>query len=226
MANGNQMPSDRRAAIIVGALFIVGDIAGILSAVVTAPILGDSAYLAQITAHANQITIGALLVLIMGFALAMVPVVIYPVLKRHNEVLALGAVVFRGALETITYIGLVMCWLLLITVSQEYVKAGAPAASYFQTMGTVLLRSADWINQLLAIVFSLGSVIFYSVFYQSKLIPRWLSIWCLIGAILYLVAPLSMLFGARLDFFMAPLAVGEIVFAVWLIVKGLNRANG
>ena len=81
------------------------------------------------SANEIQIIAGALFVLIMGFALAMVPVMMFPILKKYNEALALGYVVFRGALETVMYIVLAISWLFLIPVSQEYVKAGT--AGYF-----------------------------------------------------------------------------------------------
>ena len=215
------MISSRRTAIIVGVLFIIGTVAGVLSALFTGPILDDPDYLVKVASNQNQIILGALLVLIMGFALAMIPVMMFPIFRKYNEVLALGAIVFRGVLETVTYIAIVISWLFLITLSREYLKAGAPDASYFQVLGTLLLKADDWIAQILAIVFSIGALAIYFLFYQSKLIPRWLSIWGLIGAILYLAAPLLAMFGIVSDILMAPLALQEMVLAIWLIVKGL-----
>ena len=218
------MNSSRKIAILVGVLFLIGTVAGVLSVVFTGPILGAPDYLSKVAASKNQLIIGALLVLLMGFALAMVPVMMFPIFKKHNEVLALGSVVFRGVLEAVTYIAIVISWLLLLTLSQEYVKAGAPDASYFQSLGTLLLEAVNWINQILAIVFSLGALMIYYLFYQSKLIPRWLSAWGLIGAILYLATPLLGMFGSGLEILMAPLALQEIVLAIWLIAKGFNQS--
>ena len=98
------MNTDRKTAIIVGILYIIGTVAGILSVIFTLPILGDPGYLSKIAANENPIIIGSLLVLTMGFALAMVPVLLFPILKRQSEALALGYVVFRGALEMVAYI--------------------------------------------------------------------------------------------------------------------------
>ena len=213
-----------KTARIVGVLFIIGTVAGILSVVVTGSILADPEYLMKVSANGNQIIIGALLVLTMAFALAMVPVMLFPIFKKYNEALALGAVVFRGALEAVIYIAVVICWLLLIILSQEYVKAGAPDASYFQTLGTLLLEAANWFGYILSIVFSIGALMIYYLFYQTKLIPRWLSVWGLIGAVIYLAQPLLAMFGSELDLLFAPLAVQEMVLAVWLIVKGFNSS--
>ena len=215
----------RKTAIIVGVLFIIGTIAGILSGVITGSVFDDPNYLIEISANENQIIVGALFILIMGFALAMVPVMLFPIFKKYNEPLAFGAVVFRGALEAVTYTAFVISWLLLLTLSQEYVKAGTPDTSYFQTLGFVILEAGVWIGHLVSIVFSLGALMIYYLFYQSKLIPRWLSVWGLIGGILYLAEPLLGMFGFEFEILFAPLALQEMVLAVWLIVKGFNSSG-
>lgn len=218
------MNSNRKAATIVGALYIIGTIAGILSLVFLGNSLSDSTYLVKASENQNQIVTASLLVLLMGFSLAMMSVVLFPILKKQNEALAFGVVLFRGALEAVIYIILVICWLLLLTVSQEYVQAGAPDASHFQTLGAVLLKAVDQIGSILNVVFSLGALMIYYVFHQSKLLPRWISVWGLIGAVLYLASGLSAMFGVSLGFLMAPLALQEMIMAVWLIVKGFDES--
>jgi hypothetical protein len=223
------MNTNRKTATIVGVLFIIGTVAGVLSVVVTGPILGDRDYLDIISADANPIIIGALLVLTMGFALAMVPVVIWPILKEYNQVLALGYVVFRGGLETVTYMTTAISWLLLIPFSEQYATAGTPADLYLHTMGRTLVEAAEISGTMTAIVFPLGAIMLYVVFYQSKLIPRWLTIWGLIGVALHLIftglAGMFTLTGSLPTIFMVlniPILVQEMVMAVWLIVKGFN----
>jgi hypothetical protein len=208
------MSADRKAAAWIGVLYIIGTVALVLSAVVTDAVLTGPAYLAHVAAQPNQVAIGALLVLLAGLALAMVPVVFWPVGKRYNETLAMGYVVFRGALETVLYIVGALCWLLLIALSTE--PDAGPLASFVRTTETVI-----W-DQLIAIPFVLGALMFYWLLYQSRLVPRWLSTWGLVGAVLYIVAPLGSMFGLSLGVLMAPLAVQEMVLAVWLIAKGFN----
>jgi len=222
------MNTHKQTARIVGILYIIGTVAGSLSIVFTGPILDDPDYLLKVSANENQIIIGALLVLIMGLALAMVPVMMFPIFKRHNEALALGYVVFRGALETVTYIAFVSSLLLLIPLSQKYVEAGSPNASQFQTLGTLLLETDFQTSPILKIVFSLGALMFYYVLYQSKLIPRWLSGWGLVGATLHLASGVLVMFGLLTEFpilgifWDLPIALQEMVLAIWLIVKGFN----
>lgn len=164
--------------------------------------------------------------LTMGFTLAMVPVVMFPIFKRYNEALALGYVVFRGGLETVTYIATVISWLLLLPLSRDYVKAGIPDASYFQTLGTLLREVAHL--PMTVFVFSLGALIFYSLLYRSSLIPRWISAWGFIAILLHLATGLLIVFGLQSEFstlntvMNVPIFLQEMVMAVWLIVKGFN----
>jgi len=208
------MSADRKAAVWIGVLYIIGTVALVLSLVVTDGVLAGSAYLAQVAAQPNQLAIGALLVLLAGFALAMVPVVFWPVGKRYNETLAMGYVVFRGAIETVLYIATALGWLLLIALSTQ--PDSGPIAGLVRTVEAVA-----W-DQLVAIPFALGALMFYVLLYQSRLVPRWLSTWGLVGAALYIMPPLGSMFGLSLGVLMAALAVQEMVMAVWLIAKGFN----
>ena len=226
---GSLCGTDGKTAKIVGVLFIIGTVAGVLSVVFTGSILGDPDYLIKVSANTNQVALGALFVLIMGLALAMVPVVIFPILKKHNEVPALGYVVFRGALETFTYFVTVISWLLLIILSQEYGSAGASNAPYFHSLGDLILKASDIGATTTSIVFPLGAMMFYVVLVQSKLIPRWLSIWGLIGVVLTLfTSGLGGMFGltgsmSTIQTVVAlPIFLQEMVMAVWLIVKGFD----
>jgi hypothetical protein len=214
--------SSRSIAIIVGVLFIIGTVAGIASVVIAGSVLSAPDYLTKIAANATPITLGALCVLTMGLALALVPVVIFPVLKKHNEVLALGYLVFRGALETFTYVIIVISWLLLLPLSREFIAAGVSSAAYFQALGNSILRAADIGATTTSIIFPLGAMMLYVVFYQSKLIPRWISGWGIVAAVLTLVAGLTALFGINLDVLKYVMLPQEMVMAVWLIVKGFN----
>jgi hypothetical protein len=214
-APGNPgMSADRKAAAWIGVLYIIGTVVLVLSLPVTGATLTAAGGPGQVAAPPNQLAIGALLVLLAGFALAMVPVVFWPIGKRYNETLAMGYVVFRGALETIFYVVTALLWLLLIALSKE-ADAG-PLAGFVRTTETVI-----W-DQVIAIPFVLGALMFYVVLYQYRLVPRWLSTWGLVGATLYIVAPIGSMFGLSLGFFVAPLAVQEMVMAVWLIAKGFN----
>lgn len=217
------MKTDRRTAAIVGALYIAGTVAGVLSMVVTTGILDSSDYLTAVASHAGQVRLGALLVLAMGLALATIPALMFPILKKQNEALAIGYVVFRGALETLTYIGTTISLLLLVVVAQHYADAGPADTSPFRSLGILLTKANDpIIIAVQNIVFSLGALMFYSLLYRARLIPRWISGWGLVAVVAYLVAGVIAVFSTNLVILLLPLAVQEMVMATWLIVKGFN----
>jgi hypothetical protein len=218
--------SNRKTAAIVGVLYLVGTASGGLSRIVTGPVLGAQDRLLYISANQSQMIAGALLVLLMGLALAMVPVMVFPVLRKTSERLAMGYVVFRGGLETFTYIVMTFGWLSLVPLSRAYVQAAAQAPG-FQALGTWLLETKQ-MSGILGIVFPLGALMFYSLLYRSRLIPRWISVWGLIAAVPYLASGVLDMFSlasswsAVRDIVQAPMALQELVLAVWLIAKGFS----
>lgn len=222
------MNTYRKNAIIVGVLFITATVAGILSAVFSGPILDGQDYLTKVSANETQLIIGALLELIMGFAVVGIAIWLYPVLEKQNKALALGSVGAR-LIEGVFFLVGVVGLLSLLTLSQEFVKAGAPDASHFQTLGTLLLAVRDWAGHGVAsIAFPLGALMYYYIFFQSKLIPRWLSGWGILGAVLSLAATLLAIFDQIVPFSTSaimlelPIGISEMVLAVWLIVKGFS----
>jgi hypothetical protein len=210
-------------------LFIIATAASLLSTAFLGPI-NASNQLVSVSANRDQVTLGALLLLIGAITSASIAISLYPVLKRFNEGLALGAVGFR-LIEGVLYIVGVVGLLSLVTLSQDFVNAGAPVSSYFQTLGALLLAGYQWagnVGSLLA--FCLGAMMYYYIFYQTRLVPRWLSGWGLVGVSLGIVAGILVMFriieplSTSQVVLALPIAVQEMVLAVWLIVKGFNPA--
>ena len=223
------MNSYKKTARIVGVLFITATVAGILSVGFSGFIPDDPDYLVNVSANEIQVIIGALFELIMAAAVVGIPFMMFPIFKKHNEALALGYVPARTIEGVMVIVGAISL-LSLLTLSQEFVKAGAPDASYFQTLGQLLLAVRDWVHVPLDVAFGLGALMFYYLLYQSKLIPRFLSVWGLIGATLMLPGALLGMFGLLPPFSVLaiflnlPIGVNEMFLAVWLIVKGFNPA--
>ena len=220
---GENMDSNRKTAIIVGVLFITATVAYSIGVIFLDPILSSSDYLTKVSENENKVILGAFLVLIDSVAVAGIGIMIYPILKKYNEALALGYAGARIA-EGVLFIVNVIFILTLLTLSQEFVKAGAPDASYYQTSGTLLLAAGDWAFLLgFGLAFALSALILNSLLYQTKLIPRWLSGWGFVGAVLIFVYYLLQFFSTnQVEILFLPIAVQEMVFAVWLIIKGFN----
>ena len=218
---GGKMESYRRTATIVGVLFIIATAAGIGSAIFLGPVFDDPDDLSQAAESENQVIFGALCVFTMAVAVTAIAIVIYPVLRKQDEVLALGFVAARLA-EGVLFCASVFIILVQLELSQEFVDAADPQASHFQTTSALLIAAGEWTGVIAGMVFGLSALIFYYLLYVSKLIPRWLSIWGIIGAIMYFLVYLIAMFGTDVEYFVAPLAVNEMALGVWLIFKGFS----
>jgi hypothetical protein len=223
------MNSYRNNAIMAGVLFIIADVVGFLSLPFMGPVNATD-YLVSVSANSGLVVTGALLLFIGGVAAIGIAISLYPVLRKYNEGLAFGAVGFRIVEGLFDFVG-VLGLLILITLSQQFVKAGAPDSSYFQTLGVLSVSGYHWaVNVVKLMAFSIGCLLYYIIFYRTKLIPRWLSGWGIVAGIFTILSALSVMYGLIAPFSTAqiilnlPILPQELVLAVWLIVKGFNPA--
>jgi hypothetical protein len=218
------MNSTRKIAVITGVIFIIATVASLLASALT-PVLTGADYLTGLSAHASQVAGGALLYVISAFASAGIAVSMYPVLKERNVGLALGSVVFR-TLEAAFYLVGVLGLLSLLTLGQQFAKAGAADRASLKAIGDSLVSVRSYAALLGVFAFSLGGFMYYYLFFQSRLIPRWLSGWGIAAIILMTTACVLALFSGNPVTGYIPLAfpifLQEMVLAVWLIAKGFN----
>lgn len=214
----------RRSAVITGVLLIAGLVTGILSVV---PVIDGAEYLVKASANENQVLLGAFFQLFMIVSYVGIPILLYPFLSKHNKGLALGSVAF-GIIAGVFIILGVITLLLLLTISHEFAKVGALHVSYFQTLGGLLREGRDLVNHVATtLAFVLAMFLFTYIFYQTKLVPRWLSVWGLIGSTLSILASLLFMIrfiGLDTAYMMLniPIAFLQLVLAIWLIMKGFN----
>jgi hypothetical protein len=220
----------RATARRVGWLYIVATVAGIVGLSLETPVLDGSDYLDKISGAGNRVATAALLELVMGIAVVAIAVVIYPVLRQFSERLALGFVVARTVEAVIYTIGIIGL-LTLLSVGRDFVASGSPEASSYQGLGAALQAARDWGGNMVQDVaaFSISALILNWALLVARLVPRWLCVWGLIGAAVYLAAGLMVLYGLEpgstpqmlLD---VPLGLQEMALALWLIVKGFDPA--
>jgi hypothetical protein len=225
------MNTHRKNAIVAGVFYIAATVAPI-STIFFVGFLGGGIqgepipdYLVEVSANENQVAIGMLIELIWALVVVGIPVMLFPIFKKHDEASALGffALRFIEAISTIVH---ALILLTLLTLSREAAKAGVPDASYFQTTGDLLLGAREWAFLIgSGLVWSLSAVLLNYILYRSKLVPRWLSVWGLAGAVLSFANYVPEFFGiASIEPLFYPIAVQEMVFAVWLVVKGVNMS--
>jgi len=225
---GARLHTNRTIAIVAGVLFIIATVADMVSRVVfLQPILSAPDYLTRISTNEDQVLLGALFLLTGAVAASGIAIALYPVLRKHNEGLAIGSVGFR-LIEGALYLGIVVCLLSLVTVSRESANAGTSAPSIYEAPAALVMAARDSLGQVSVLTFGLGGLMYYWVFYRSRLVPRWLSAWGLVAITLVMVSMLLVMFRliesfSPLQLVLAlPIFLQEMVLAVWLIAKGFN----
>ncbi|MDQ6422032.1 DUF4386 domain-containing protein [Paenibacillus sp. LHD-117] len=219
--------SGRRSASITGVLLIAGLVTGIFSVV---PAVDGSDYLVKAFTNEDQVLIGSFSQLLMVVSYVGIPILMYPILSKYNKGLALGSVAFGIIAGVFIIIGVIIL-LLLLTLSHEFSKVGTLNVSYFHTLGGLLREGRDLVNHVATtLAFVLAMFLFNCIFYQTKLVPRWLSVSALIGAALSILASLLFMvrfIGLDVTYIMLniPIAFKQLVLAIWLIIKGFNRAE-
>lgn len=172
--------------------------------------------------------IGAFLILIMSIGIVGIAITLFPILKKYNETIAITYVSFRTIECVFLIVGAVVS-LLLITVSQDYITAGAADESYFEVLRNLAITVRYSSYQIAMSILGLGSLLLCALLYRSKLIPRWLSVWGFIGyalllasALLDLSGVIDTLSGAGMMLYI-PGGIWELLaFPIWLFVKGFH----
>jgi hypothetical protein len=220
--------TNKKTAAVVGVLFLLGTVPALLSLPLMTNTVNAPDRLTAIATHEGQMIVFTAIKFIMGIACAGIGLALYPILRKYHEGLAIGAAGFR-VIEGMTSVVGALLYVILLALSQEFVKAGAPASSYFQTADIVLNAGIGWLKDAAMLLsFGIGALMYYVVFYQYRLIPRWLSVWGLVAIILTIISALLVMFrllppfGAIQVILNLPILPQELVLAGWLIVKGFN----
>jgi hypothetical protein len=213
------MGTDRRTALTTGVLFIVATAASLLGTAVEPSGL-NGASVGSLADAAARVSAGGLLELIAAATSVGIAISLYPVLSRWNAGLALGSVVFRAIEAGMYTVGAVSLLALLGVRSTPGDSSGLVAVGN----ALVALRQEAVLAGVFA--FSVGALMYYWIFYRSNLIPRWLSAWGLAAALMIFAACVAATFSrAAIQTYVMlvlPIAVQEMVFAVWLIARGFS----
>jgi hypothetical protein len=166
--------------------------------------------------------IGGILEVIVALAGIGTAVVLFSVLKKQNEGLALGLVASRVLEASAIFLGVAF---LLSIVTLRQAGAGADAL----VTSTVLVTLYDRIFLLSqSFLPAVNDLLLGFLLYRSRLVPRALSLIGIVGAPILVVGFLAVMFGliGRLDplagLSALPVFLFEFSLGVWLIVKGFN----
>jgi hypothetical protein len=222
-----ELNSNRRTALTAGVLFIVATVASLVSSAVENPVLARTDYLTGVSDIPNAIYAGGLAALIAAGTSVGIAIALYPVLQRWGAGLAVGSLVFR-TIEAVMYTVGAVSLLSLLTVGQLFARAASADRASVQAIGDALMGLHQESVLAGVFAFAVGAFMYYYVFYRSELVPRWLSGWGIAGVLLMLGACLSALFSGNpvtsYAILILPIAVQEMVLAVWLIAKGFSSS--
>jgi len=226
----------RMNSFMAGLLYLLGTVFGVLSTVVGGEVissivqsspLSNTELIRSVTAEPDQLLNGAFCILLMGMSLIAMTVFLYPVIQKDSKELAVGMLLFRGALEGTWYILSALVVVVLFVIGVGY-SATSPDAIALQSMITVAYQFQDRLAPIGPLFFLIGTTCIYVSFYRTTLIPRWLSVWGLIGVGPYFLYALMHYFqvdsgiGFYLQMILAP---QEVVMALWLMIKGFNPSS-
>jgi len=114
-------------------------------------------------------------------------------LKFDGSTSTLGSVVFR-TIEAVFYTAAVVSLLSLLPLGQQLATTPADNRAPIQTIADSLLNLRDHSNVAAVLAFTLGALMYYTLFYRSRLVPRWLSGWGIAATFLMMTASLLALF--------------------------------
>ncbi len=212
----------RTTARVVGVMYLMGFVVGIAGIQLYQSILGAPNYVSTLSANSMLLAFAAILWLMAVVGDAAHGVLMFPVLKPHNERIAVGYLAFR-IMDAVFIAIMVLFVLLQIPLGSEYLKAGASDTSYLQALSTVFAQAQLYAYELGMITLGISGLMLCYTLYRARLVPRWLSIWGLLGYAISLVGMVSAVMGSGLgDLSSYAGGLWEVFMGVWLIVKGFN----
>lgn len=220
------MGADRKTAVVVGALFLTAMVASILGGSLVDSIVTDADLKAAHT-HEGGIVVGVLLELVNCAAVVGIGVALLPVLRRYGQVSAVGYVAFRS-IEAALLAVAAMVPLAILALSRD-AAAGGDAGTPLDSLGPVLLSLREQIYGLGVVTFfCLGAALLYSVLYRSRLVPRFIPIWGLVGVVTVFALNLLDALGRGETTGVAivlalPIITNEVFLGLWLIFKGFDQ---
>jgi uncharacterized membrane protein len=221
MNGEGKMNTYRTTARIVGAVYLAGFVVGIGGLVLIQSILSAPDNLSTLSASSTLLAIGAVLWLMPAVGDAAHGVLMFPVLKPHNERIAIGYLGFR--IVNAVFLAIMVLFILVqIPIGSEYLNAGADA-SYLQALSNVFQQAQLDAYNIAMTFLGVASLMLCYTLYRAKLIPRLLAVWGLVGyATILCGSALELLGFDLLSVHAIPGGLWEMFIGVWLIAKGFN----
>jgi hypothetical protein len=216
--------SYRTTARVIGVVYLAGMVVGIGGNVLIQSILTAPNPLSSIAASSTLLGLGVVFWLTAVVGDAAHGVLMFPILKRHSEPMALGYL--SGRIMDATFIA-VMALLILVQIplGAAYMATGTADTSALQTLTAVLHQAELYAYEFGMITVGISGLILCTVFFRTWLVPRSLAVWGLVGYAIFLGGSVLQVLGLDLHTTQAiPGGLWEGFIGVWLIAKGFSPA--
>jgi hypothetical protein len=224
MTTKQEMKTHTTTARIVGVVYLAGFVVGIGGIMLIQSVLGAPDHLSSVFANGTLLAAGAILWLLAVAGDAAHGILMFPILKRHSERMAVGYLAAR-VIDAIFIAIMVLFVLLQIPLGGEYVKAAPSDASNLQALSALFSQAQLYAYEIGMSALGLSGLMLCSTLYRAKLVPRWQAAWGLAGYAIIFCGMLSAILGSGLgDISSIPGGLWEVFIGVWLIVKGFNAS--
>lgn len=211
----------------VGVLLLIHLAAGLTAPfILLLPLIAPPGFLANGAGVPNQVR-GAVLLLFVGSAIAIgITCTAWPVFRQYSSAMALWLLSLAAASFSLQAVDNAHL-LSMLSLSQEYAKAGSDKADLFQALAVVVGSARKWAHYSFLLVVGSWILLFHTALYRFRLVPRALAAFGLVGSLLQITGvTLRALFGYPPETRLAmPLAPAYVALAVWLIVKGFDERH-
>jgi hypothetical protein len=188
------MNSNRKTAIIVGVFMLAATVVFMIGNGLIESVLSNPENLNNVYPNKTKLIAGIFLELMDAAFVFGIGMLLFPILKQHNEALALGYFGTR-VIESVTLVVSILSLLILIPLSKEFIATGPTGGSYYQTIGNLAIQGHDIVFQLAMLALGLGSLMFCYLLYTSKLVPRLISVIGFIGYLALIANSCLVIFG-------------------------------
>jgi hypothetical protein len=182
-------------------------------------IVGAPDFLATISAHPTTLVLGAFLMLLNSVVDVGKGVLLFPIVEPHGKRTALAYLATMIVEVVLLAVG-VLALLLIVPLGQY---TGGESAAWAKAFGSLLTQSNSLAYQLAMMSLAIGNMFLWSLSYRTRLIPRLLSVWGVIGYAIFLAGAIAEIFGIPISLMASiPGGLFEVVLGFWLIVKGFE----
>lgn len=174
---------------------------------------------------------GVLLEFTCVLAIPFIAIALYPILRQVSSALAIGYVAIR-TLEAAILIPVQIDRMLILTFSEQHTANPTTNTETITFLAQAMTSGEAWSGTsgpFYNVVFVIGMLMLNWMLWRARMCPRWLSGWGLLSALVLGGLAIAAAFGPIPDLvaivLITPLAVQEMVLALWLILKGLDTSQ-